>query len=539
MGHDIDIASSGLNPTPTDQRHVLQSTSDRIITILYATETGNAEEVAERIARLAYRRHIRVHLKNLEFYDKTDLVNESLVIFVISTTGNGEFPSPSRPFWQFLLRSNLPNDILSELNFAVFGLGDSNYARFCWAARMLQKRLQQLGGNKWLEEGEADDQHYLGIEGALDPWLDNLKEKLDKVMPVPSEMEKIDDEALLPPRVYTRTTGAMPKDFSDPTKIHAKIIRNSRITSEDHWQDVRLLEMELDESIANPAYRAGDIACLMPTNSEESVEALMDRLGWSELSDSQIQLENTDHFHPLPEPLASENQQGSLTLRRLLTRYLDPFSVPRRSFFETIAHFSPPDHREHEKLQEFLQPGEGTDDMYEYAQRVRRTMAEVLDEFTSVSIPVEYVMEVFPLLRERQYSIASAPSPTVPILAIGPGTGIAPIRSIVQERIATDPSAIDNTVVLGCRYSNRDFLLKAEWEKLADKSTSAGGDAEIDEQLAIAVQSLALQKPLIKLFVAASRDQPEKVYVQDVLRSQAALVWNILGTQRGIAYLSG
>lgn len=129
--------------------------------------------------------------------------------------------------------------------------------------------------------------------------------------------------------------------------------------------------------------------------------------------------------------------------------------------------------------------------------------------------------------------------PTVPILAIGPGTGIAPIRSIVQERIATDPSAIDNTLVLGCRYSHRDFLLKAEWEMLADKSTSAGDDAEIDEQLASAVQSLAMRKPLIKLFVAASRDQSEKVYVQDVLRSQAALVWNILGTQRGIAYLSG
>ena len=90
------------------------------------------------------------------------MINETLVIFVVSTTGNGEFPAPSRPFWQFLLRSNLPSDILSDLEFAVFGLGDSNYTRFCWAARMLQKRLQQLGGKKWLEEGEADDQHYLG-----------------------------------------------------------------------------------------------------------------------------------------------------------------------------------------------------------------------------------------------------------------------------------------------------------------------------------------------------------------------------------------
>lgn len=99
-----------------------------------------------------------------------------------------------------------------------------------------------------------------------------------------------------------------------------------------------------------------------------------------------------------------------MTLRRLLTQYLDPFAVPRRRFFEVIAHFSPPGHREREKLEEYLQPGDGTDDMYEYAQRVRRTMAEVLYEFTSVKIPVEYVMETFPLLHERQFSIASGPT---------------------------------------------------------------------------------------------------------------------------------
>lgn len=84
--------------------------------------------------------------------------------------------------------------------------------------------------------------------------------------------------------------------------------------------------------------------------------------------------------------------------------------MPRRRFFEVIAHFSPPGHREREKLEEYLQPGDGTDDMYEYAQRVRRTMAEVLYEFTSVKIPVEYVMETFPLLHERQFSIASGPT---------------------------------------------------------------------------------------------------------------------------------
>ena len=93
---------------------------------------------------------------------QTDSINEEFVVFVVSTTGNGEFPVSARPFWRFLLRSSLPDDILSDLTFTVFGLGDSTYARFCWAARMLSKRLKQLGAHLWFEDGEADDQHYLG-----------------------------------------------------------------------------------------------------------------------------------------------------------------------------------------------------------------------------------------------------------------------------------------------------------------------------------------------------------------------------------------
>lgn len=321
-------------------------------------------------------------------------------------------------------------------------------------------------------------------------------------------------------------------------------------------------------------------------------------------------------------------QAQALTLRRLLTVHLDPFSVPRRSFFAVVRHFCPSTHREHEKLTEFLQPGEGTDDMYEYAQRVRRTMAEVLAEFKSVQIPVKYVMEVFPMMRERQYSLASNPSvstlhrfalltrplsafyqwypttlqlavavvkyktrlqkpregiatswlarlipgtcipvrlqtgtllppahSTTPVLAIGPGTGIAPLRSLVYERLATylaennveshittntptasnpgadecpgtndqarttsnhPPTLADTLVIFGCRYQAKDCLYGAEWKQWATTSHAN-----------------------LTYVVAASRDQPEKVYVQHRIRENGARIWDILGPRRGIAYLCG
>lgn len=246
------------------------------------------------------------------------------------------------------------------------------------------------------------------VDGALLPWLEALALQLDEAFPLPPGKELIPEATLLPPRVKARTEDKAPTAPTEPAGLQATLTTNRRMTAAEHWQDVRFLELALDPTTPVPAYQAGDVVSLFPANAPDAVQELLDRLAWADQADTQLVLTNTDR--PLPAALAQENSEGSLTLRRLLTHYVDPFSVPRRSFFELIQHFSPADHREREKLAEFLVPGEGTDDMYEYAQRVRRTMAEVLAEFTSVMVPVEYVMELFPLLRERQFSIASAPS---------------------------------------------------------------------------------------------------------------------------------
>lgn len=94
------------------------------------------------------------------------------------------------------------------------------------------------------------------------------------------------------------------------------------------------------------------------------------------------------------------------TLRQLFTHHLDAFSTPRTSFFEWISHFSQdPEHQE--KLREFASP-EGQDELQTYCQRMKRTAYEVLKDFTPMTIPVEYVLDVFPRLRPRPFSIASA-----------------------------------------------------------------------------------------------------------------------------------
>lgn len=437
---------------------------------------------------------------------------------------------------------------------------------------MLHRRLCDLGAVEWFGKGEADEQHELGyvdltnssLEGGLQPWLDTFTTRVREDL-MPQGCVPIPADALLPPSMHISFADApisAPVPPSDA--LVGTLVRNERMTAPTHFQDVRLIELALPD---HATYKAGDVACFLPENPPEQIELLLQRLGWAEIADQRLELTPVNANYALPPSLAQASAAHTLTLRRLLTQYLDPLAVPRRSFFDLLQHFTPRDHMEHEKLVEFLQPGDGTDDMYDYAQRVRRTMLEVLIEFKSVQVPVAYVMDLFPLMRERPYSIASAPqvfphtiqlavavvqyktrlqkprvgtastwlarlSPgtaiplrlqagtllmpaqATPVVAIGPGTGIAPIRALVQERLA-HPAPGDHLVIAGCRYLARDCLFRSDWEAWAHDTTQ------------------------LDYHVAASRDQADKVYVQDVIRQHGARVWDILGPRRGVAYLCG
>jgi sulfite reductase alpha subunit-like flavoprotein len=157
----------------------------RSLTILYATESGCAQDAANKIAR--HCRSLSFECQNINIRDyplvsffislearqnpvslsdnkpaQSDLIHETLVIFVVSTTGSGQEPRSMTMLWNTLLRSDLPNDLLEDLHFAVFGLGDSSYEKFCWPAKKLSRRLVGLGATQIYHRGEGDDQHHFG-----------------------------------------------------------------------------------------------------------------------------------------------------------------------------------------------------------------------------------------------------------------------------------------------------------------------------------------------------------------------------------------
>ncbi|KAG8833491.1 NAPDH-dependent diflavin reductase [Serendipita sp. 399] len=634
----------------------------RHLLILYASETGNSYDAAERIAKEAHRRHFSSTVVSMDAYDASSLIDEPLVIFVLSTTGSGEEPRPMKDLWRtHLLRSDLPNDLFDEMEFTVFGLGDSAYERFCWASKKLVRRLLSLGAKLFVEACHADEQERFGYETALMPWMEKLFNGLLEMMPLPEGLEILPASQLpSPSAILTFVQDDVPRPLlpvEPVTQYHeASLLSNKRITADGWYQDVRHLQFYFTDPVT---WNPGDIAVLHPHTHPDDVQALLERFGWTDRADIPLRVSrNSATGNAIPSHLLDH----PTTLREIFTSVLDSSCVPRKSFFEWLVHFTS-DSLEKEKFEEFTSLSEeGQDDLYQYTHRVRRTILEVLQDFRHVSIPLEYIFDIFPLIRPRQFSIASSsryptapivneptaaeegqpaledekkkdkdndkgvyldlcvaivnyrtklkaprrglcttwlsnlqPKPAVhdrengslaervetssedtngkeeekkvepcrirvgirrgairlpprllalpssssikgdatpgvkgedgdtqkgkdlgagstPIICVGPGTGIAPMRAIIQERIVRGEK--ENTLYFGCRSSRQDYYYSREWETHAQ-----AGD--------------------LAFSVAFSRDQEKKVYVQDLIEQDSARIWELVGRQKAWVYISG
>lgn len=142
--------------------------------ILYGSETGNAKDYAEMIWRQSNNYGFNGTVLSMNDYRIQRLINENLIVFVCSTTGQGDEPENMKKFWQFLLRKNLPTNSLQDLNFACLGLGDSSYEFYNYAAKRLRKRLLNLSAKELIPIGLCDDQHDHGHGAAAIPWIDSL-----------------------------------------------------------------------------------------------------------------------------------------------------------------------------------------------------------------------------------------------------------------------------------------------------------------------------------------------------------------------------
>ncbi|XP_025843664.2 NADPH-dependent diflavin oxidoreductase 1 isoform X1 [Vulpes vulpes] len=543
--------------------------------VLFGSQTGTAQDVAERLGRDARRRRLDCRVQALDSYSVVNLINEPLVVFVCATAGQGEPPDNMKNFWRFIFRKNLPSTSLCQMDFAVLGLGDSSYAKFNFVAKKLYRRLLQLGGSALLPLCLGDDQHELGPDAAVDPWLHDLWEKVLWLYPVPPDLGVIPTGVPLPstftlhflleaPRTCSEEQHGASTDPQGPPSERqpflAPMVTNQRVTGPSHFQDVRLIEFDITGS--RLSFAAGDVVLIQPENRASDLWRFCQALGLD--PDQYFTLQPREPGVPCPAQLPQP-----CSVRHLVAHYLDIARVPRRSFFELLACLSPHE-LEREKLLQLSSP-QGQEELYSYCNRPRRTILEVLCDFphTAGAIPADYLLDLIPLIRPRAFSIASSllahplrlqilvavvqyqtrlkeprrglcsswlasldpgqgpvyvplwvrpggltfpETPDTPVIMVGPGTGVAPFRAAIQERVARDQTG--NFLFFGCRWRDQDFYWEAEWLQLE-------------------------RKGYLMLFTAFSREQERKIYVQHRLRELGPLVWDLLDRQGAYFYLAG
>ncbi|EIE26765.1 riboflavin synthase domain-like protein [Coccomyxa subellipsoidea C-169] len=519
--------------------------SERIpLLVLFGSQTGSAQDVAERIGREAKLRQYAPRVMAMDAFDVRLLPEESLVIFVTSTTGQGELPSNMKQSWRFLLRKNLPADSLAGLAHAVFGLGDSGYVQYNVVAKKLTRRLAALGGRAVIEQGLGDDQHPHGYEAALDPWLACLWAALRTEYPLPP------GAGYGPWRPYM-----------------ARVLKNERITAEDHFQDTRHIEVDLGDS--GLAYQPGDLLAVFPQQRESALQDFLHR----------TRLDPDDWVRIQPADPAARVASADVEVRvaALVAGVMDVAGAsPRRFFFEVLRCFTR-DRAQAERLAYFASPA-GREDLSKYNEREGRTALEVLQDFEDATPPLEWLLQAMPRLKPRYFSIASSPrahpgqahitaavveyatphrrrklgvatswlaglqpgSPEArvpvwvepgvmrppdsdrPMVLIGPGTGVAPFRAFLEDRLAASAQegaapVAPSYLYFGCRNEAKDFYYRSFWE-LSQRSgvlADPGG-----------------------LVTAFSRDQASKVYVSHRVRETSAQLWAAL-QQGAVVFVCG
>ena len=465
------------------------------LTILYGSQTGNAKHVAAEMAEAAKSRGLSAKLVNMADYKPAKLKDETHLAIVVSTYGEGEPPEPALKLYDFLASKKAPR--LDGVEIAVLGLGDTSYEFFCQTAVDFENRLMALGAKTSAEKAllDVDYEEYSAnwIKGALD-----LLE--------PSLSAKSPANTALPLTAAPQTTPL----YSKKSPFAAEVNVVQKITGRDSTKDIQHIELSLEGS--GLTYQPGDALGVYFQNDPVEVDKLLSLLG---LGDDAALKHDLVNAYELTQSYpgfvtAYAGATGNAELQALaedkakLRSYIED-----RQIYDIIREYPAPLSAEALK--------DGLRKMQPRLYSIASSQAEVEDEVHLTVGVVSYDRDghthlggasghlgrrltegdnVRVFVEENDLFRLPA-DPATPIIMIGPGTGIAPFRAFLQERDATEAQG-DSWLFFGNPHFTQDFLYQTE------------------------LQAHLKAGRLTKLSVAFSRDQSEKIYVQDRIRENAA-----------------
>jgi sulfite reductase (NADPH) flavoprotein alpha-component len=488
--------------------------SKKPLLILFGSQSGNSEMLAKRFRNEAKQCGYEPRVLCMDKWQTINWASETTLLVIVSTWGDGDVPDNAREFWKHLAGPSAPK--LEQLRYSVLALGDTNYGEtFCQAGKSFDRRFEELGAKRIVPRMDCN----LEFEPSAKSWFGGVCEALGATG---------DRDGLVTVNVTPQTTPAekTKPTFNRENPFPAKFLANRRLTADGSNKDTRHIEISIAGS--GLTYKAGDALGIHPANDPALVAQILDKLkcdgeeevpaasggntslGRALLRDYEI----TRLPFALLEAVAAK--QGTAALldlaadRALADKYLGGRNVldfvsefdvqlPPKEFVRALRKLSPrlysiasspKKHGESAHLTVGVVQFEGNGRMHQGL--CSNYLAERVKEGAEISI-----------FMQAAHGFALPADGKLPIIMVGPGTGIAPFRGFLHEREATDAKG-KNWLIFGEQHSASDFLYREELEQMLSSGS------------------------LTRLDTAFSRDQEEKVYVQHRMLEQANELWKWL-----------
>ncbi|MBA0205731.1 NADPH-dependent assimilatory sulfite reductase flavoprotein subunit [Pectobacterium aroidearum] len=479
------------------------------ITLISASQTGNARRVAEQLRDDLLAAKLSVNLVNAGDYKFKQIGQEKLLLIVTSTQGEGEPPEEAVALHKFLLSKKAP--ALKDTAFAVFGLGDTSYEFFSKAGKDFDDRLAELGAERLLDRVDAD----VDYQALAEQWRRQLVDILQARVPVQGEAV-----------AQIAAQGALDEITSSPysksSPLHATFAVNQKVTGRGSEKDVRHIEIDLGDS--GLRYQPGDALGVWFDNDPALVQELLELL-WLKGDESvsvdgktltlsqalKSHFELTQNTAPIVEKYAALSRNETLLSLLADKPALQQFAQ-RTPLVDMVR--QAPAELTADQLLGLLRPltprlysiassqAEAESEVhitvgvvrYEYEGRARAGgassyLADRLSEDDEIRVFIEH---------NDNFRLPA--NSDTPVIMIGPGTGIAPFRAFMQQRDAEGAEG-KNWLFFGNPHFTEDFLYQVEWQRYVKDGL------------------------LTNIDLAWSRDQAHKIYVQDKLREKGAEVW--------------